>query len=110
VGDLARKEDVSAGAENGLFPIADEGELAVEDVEGLVFGVVEMIGRGVARRVSCQVSEKAPPVESVEAFTISRLLRNQQASPSFAATARGSRSVVGMFSSRVKNEGPRACA
>ena len=40
VGDVARSVDIATGAYGGLFTVQDEGDLAVEDVEGFVFVVM----------------------------------------------------------------------
>jgi hypothetical protein len=48
VRDLSWEEDISSWTENSLLSVADEGVFAVEDVEGLVLFVVQVVGRGVA--------------------------------------------------------------
>lgn len=47
---FARKKDVAARPEHDPLAVADEGELAIENVERLVFVVVEVIRRGIAGR------------------------------------------------------------
>jgi hypothetical protein len=44
------QEYISSWTENGFGPIADKRELAIEHVEGFIFGVMKMIRSRVPRR------------------------------------------------------------